>query len=451
MKNRSPHRSRAPSLPRITAGETAWVLAGAGGPLFAKGIIVRRPWVVALLHATGLEGAAVHILQRLRRRYGEGPVLMRLPFREQAILLSPDHVRRVLEATPSPFQSDSSEKHATLAHFQPEGSLISRGEDRAERRAFNEGVLESTCPMHTLAARFGELVEEEIAVLLADAEQSGGLSWGAFKDRWFRIVRRCVFGERAADDKQLIQMLNTLRGDANWAFLRPKRKTLRARFLSRVAAYLHAPEPGTLAALAAGMANGRAAPADQIGQWLFAFDAAGIALFRALAVLATNEALARRARADARPELPYLRACILESVRLWATTPAILRQTDRDTTWGDAVVRTGTGVLIHVPFLHRDDERLPFAHRFAPGTWLNGEAPQWPLIPFSGGPGECPAKNLVLMLAGSTLAALLARHGYTLPPTLRIDPGALPATFDHFSLSLGVEPVHAGAAGPGIG
>ena len=51
--------------------------------------------------------------------------------------------------------------------------------------------------------------------------------------------------------------------------------------------------------------------------------------FRALAVLASLPGHAQAARDEARrhdPELPYLRAAILESVRLWPTTPAILRQ-----------------------------------------------------------------------------------------------------------------------------
>lgn len=425
-----------PSLPHITALETAGVLVGVGGPLLAKGIIVRRPWVVALLQSTGIEGAAVRILQQLRRRYGDGPVLMKLPFRHQAILLCPDHVRRVLDATPEPFQSDSSEKHVTLAHFEPRGSLISRGAERMERRRFNEAVLESACPVHSLGERFGQVVAEEIAALLADADVDRRLGWGAFKDAWFRIVRRCVFGDSARDDAQLSDMLVRLRGDANWAFLRPKRRTLRARFLSRVAAYLHAAEPDTLAALASRLDTGRAAPADQIGQWLFAFDAAGIALFRALVVIAADDHLGQRARADVAPDLAFLRACLLESVRLWPTTPAILRQTDRDTEWGSAIMAAGTGVLIHVPFVHRDDERLPFAHSFAPDIWLAAEAPRWLLIPFSAGPGECPARNLVLMLASRTLAALLKERRYRLPQSVGIDPAALPPTFDQFSIAL---------------
>jgi hypothetical protein len=103
------------ALPRLSLAETAAVLLAGAGPLFAKGIIVRRPWVVGLLQATGMEKGAVRVLQALRRRHGGGPVTMRLAGREEAAVLAPDDVRRVLEQTPEPFQTDSSEKHATLA------------------------------------------------------------------------------------------------------------------------------------------------------------------------------------------------------------------------------------------------------------------------------------------------------------------------------------------------
>jgi cytochrome P450 len=435
-------RSSEAALPRISAAETAALLLAAGGPLFAKGVMVRRPWIVGILQATAAEIGEVKALQALRRRYGAGPLMLRLPFREQAVLVSPEHVRRVLAETPEPFESDSSEKHATLAHFEPAGSLISRGKDRAVRRAFNEQVLETGCPVHGLASRFGRIIAEEAGALIDDAERAGALDWGAFKDAWFRTVRRCTFGDAAAGDTDLIRQMIALRSRGNWAFLLPKRRTLRARTLSRIAAYVHEAAPDTLAALAKAAAAPGSRPEDQIAQWLFAFDAAGIATFRALAVLASSTTLTARARGDSTAELPFLRACVLEAVRLWPTTPAILRQTDRDTQWDGAVMPAGAGVLIHVPFLHRDDERLPFANRFAPDIWLDGEAPRWTLIPFSGGTGECPARNLVLLLASRTLAAMIGRHDVVIPAGRRLDPDAMPATLDQFHLSVAVTTMH---------
>lgn len=117
----------------------------------------------------------------------------------------------------------------------------------------------------------------------------------------------------------------------------------------------------------------------QIPQWLFAFDAAGMASVRALALLATHPEQLAAALEDAQtPNAPllrsYLRACVLESVRLWPTTPAILRDTNYiDTVWreGDEqfTVAAGAGLLIAAPAFHRDEALLPFAHQFVPDIW----------------------------------------------------------------------------------
>lgn len=196
---------------------------------------------------------------------------------------------------------------------------------------------------------------------------------------------------------------------------------------------------GTLGALAKATGDRRRRPEDQVAQWLFAFDAAGIATFRALAVFASDPALVAHARDDASPDLPFLRACLLDTVRLWPTTPAVLRQTDRETRWGEAVMPAATGVLIHLPFLHRDDERLPFAHRFAPDVWLAGEGERWGLIPFSGGPGECPARNFVLLLGSLVLQSLVRERRFEMPAGEALDTSALPPTFDHFGLTIRID------------
>lgn len=430
---------------RLSWRESLAVLLQVAGPLVAKGVIIRRPLVVGALAATGSEQHGVKVLQRLRRRHGAGPLLIRLGGREQLILVSPDHVRDVLSATPAPFQSDSSEKHSALAHFQPRGSLISRGQERALRREVSTTALAAACPVHPLAATFRRVVAEECASLLAQPD----LPWGRYKDAWFRIVRRCLFGDHARDDRAITADLTTLRSHANWAFMAPRRPVLRSRFQSRVAAYLHRPPEKTLAALAKQAARQPgSAPEEQIGQWLFAFDAAAIATFRALAVVSSHDHLIDRARADSAPDQPFLRAAILESVRLWPTTPAILRQTDRETRWGDTVLPAGTGVLIHVPFFHRDDERLPFAHRFSPELWLEGDAAEWPLVPFSAGPAQCPAKNLVLLLGSQVLRALSADDPFRLPSHVRFPIDAAPATFDQFHLTLQRDGARAGRKAP---
>ena len=65
--------------------------------------------------------------------------------------------------------------------------------------------------------------------------------------------------------------------------------------------------------------------------------------------------------------------------------------TTEATEWRGRVLPAGTGILIFAPFFHRDGDRLPFAETFRPAIWLHGEAVDWPLVPFSQGPAECPA------------------------------------------------------------
>ncbi len=420
------------TISRLSWAESMAVLVQAGGPLFAKGIILRRPVIVRWLQATGLERPGVAALQRVRARHGEGPAVLNLGVRDEAVLLAPADVGRLLAESPTPFSPATREKQATLAHFEPAGSLISTGAARAARRALNDAVLESGCPRPTLARRFERIVAEEIVPLAG----GDGLTFAAFRDAWFRMVRRCVFGEEAADDVALTRTLFRLRGDANWAFLKPKRRALRARFLSHVARYLHRPEPGSLAAGLARCATAGSRPEDQVGQWLFAFDAAAIATYRALILLAADGEALSRARADENPERPFLRACVLEAVRLWPTTPVILRQSDAATEWHGTTLAAGTGFVIHVPFLHRDGERLAFADRFVPDIWMNGTAERSTLVPFSAGPAECPAKNLVLLLASAALQVLVRQGAPMVTRGAALDPDRLPATLDPFATGI---------------
>lgn len=422
----------AQKVSRLSWIESVATLLQAGGPLFAKGIILRRPTIVRWLQASGLERLGVAALQRVRARHGSGPAILKLGVRDEAVLVAPDDVRRLLDETPVPFSPDTREKHATLAHFEPAGSLISRGPARQARRSLNDRVLESARPRHSLGARFDGIVAEEIAPLAA----KDAVRFEEFRDTWFRMVRRCLFGDAARDDVALTRSLFQLRADANWAFLKPKRRVLRARFLSHVASYLHRPAADSLAARLAEMGEQGTRPEDQVGQWLFAFDAACIATFRTLMLLAATPEALRRVRADDDPGRPFLRACILESVRLWPTTPVILRESDTVTTWHGATIAAGTGFVVHVPFLHRDAERLTYADRFVPDIWLDGTAQRDTLVPFSGGPGQCPAKHLVLMMASTALYTLVRDRRPTLSPDAALDVDRLPATLDPFMPSV---------------
>lgn len=415
----------------LSLGDTLGVLTAVLAPVLARGAIIRRPKVVALSQRLDVDRRAVRRLQRLRRRYGEGPLLLRIPVRRQAVVLAPDDAIRVLDQTPEPFAAASSEKRAALTHFQPEGVLVSTGVERTVRRRFNEAVLETDRPLHHLADRFTSVVRDEAAPLVARLEGGGELTWDDFAPAWFRVVRRVVLGDAARDDTGLTDALAELRAAANWAFVRPTRRIRRARFLSELDRQLARAEPGSLAAVMAQQpSDDRVEPTQQVPQWLFAFDPAGMATFRALALLAAHPDRAAEARAeigahgsDRSALLPSLRATVLESLRLWPTTPAVLRQATTETTWGGGSLPAGAGLLLFAPFFHRDDERLPFADRFAPEVWRDEQDERrWPLIPFSAGPARCPGRDLVMLLTSTMLAELTGSGSVRLAGGAALDP-----------------------------
>lgn len=442
----------APSPPagaRASARDTARVTAQVLLPLVARGLIVRRPWVVAVAERIDADRRAVRLLQSLRSRYGPGPLLLRLPLRSVAVVLSPEHVHRVLDGSPEPFAVATVEKRAALSRFQPHGLLISPADARPDRRRFNEAVLDSGAPVHGMAGDLVAKVREEAGTVIAPAARAGHLGWDDFARAWWRIVRRVVLGDGARTDDAVTDVLAELRAEANWAYLRPPGERRRAAFDRRLRAHLQRAEPGSLAHLVATTpATAQTVPHDQVPQWLFAFDAAGMATFRALALLATHPEQAARARDElagrdlSQPQdLPHLRACVLESLRLWPTTPGVLRESTVETTWdGGGTLPARTSLLIFAPLFHRDDRRMEHAHRFQPDLWSDpGAAQRWPLIPFSDGPARCAGENLVLLVTSTLLAALLEHHRFRLRSARRLRRRhGLPGTLDPFRLRFDV-------------
>lgn len=434
-------------MPAVAAVDALRVLTSVVLPTVAKGVIIRRRRMVALAERMDLDRRAVRTLQTMRDRHGEGPLLVGpAAGRHWAVVLDPEHVTRVLDGTPEPFATVTFEKRAALAHFEPKNVLLSHGEDRAERRRFNEEVLDYGRPLHHLAQVFAGVVRDEAQRLLASIERDGTLTWNRFAGAWFAMVRRVVFGDAARDDVRLSRLMDQLRRQANWAFLRPQTPERRRRLLAGIRRHLARAEPGSLAAaVAAAHVTRQTAPEHQVPQWLFAFDPAGMATFRALALLATHPAPLTHAREEAAAvhgsgaphELPFLRASVLESLRLWPTAPFVLRETTRPTEWERGVMPAPTTVLIYAPYFHRDDRRVPFADRFAPEVWLQDSHAdaRWGFVPFSLGSGRCPGRDLVLLLASTMLAEILGGHEVRLLQPSRMDPDRpLPGTLNHFSL-----------------
>src|SRR3954466_3962579 len=99
----------------LSARDTAGGVLDVALPLFAQGVIVRRPRVVAVAERLDADRRALRRVDAPRARYGPGPVLLRLPVRDVAVVLSPSDVHRVLVQEAELFVPANREKRAALS------------------------------------------------------------------------------------------------------------------------------------------------------------------------------------------------------------------------------------------------------------------------------------------------------------------------------------------------
>jgi cytochrome P450 len=444
----------ARELPSASLIENARFNALVIVPNAIQGIFRRRRTAVAAATMAGVDRWAVGLVEGMRRSYGPGPVWVRVIKDPALLVLSREDIERVLGGSPDPFAPDPEAKRRGMAHFQPHALTISRGELWAKRRRFAEAVLDTPEPVHRLGDRFVAVAEEEADTLLRQARDEGGeLEWDPFNLALRRITRRVVFGDGAADDEELSELLGKLMDEANGL---PKEQSERFEpFMAKVEAHVGAAEPGSLAGLFAdAQSDGETKVAGQVPHWLFATgDTLAINAFRALALIASHpsqrervEAELERARGNgalsavAVGGMDYLGACLHEAMRLWPTTPMLSRETLADIEWDGAVVPAGTQVLIFNVFHHRDRESHEFADRFAPEAWIEGDAGgDWSFNHFSHGPQGCPGTSLALLIGKATLATLLSRATFRLTAP-KLDPQRpLPHMVDYFGIRFAVE------------
>ncbi|MEI8407898.1 MULTISPECIES: cytochrome P450 [unclassified Kribbella] len=430
-------------LPTATFPDAARAVRDVLLPVVAQGAILRRPAASRAAELFHADDRALQRVRALRRRYGEGPLLLRLPGRTIALVLDPDHVHRILRETPEPFSAASSDKVAALEHFQPHAVLATDPPLRAARRELNEEALDFHHPVHRYA-------DSMVAAVTQELHPSGTLGWTEFRTIWSRIVRRIVLGDKARDDTELTRLLDVLRSNANWAALHPRNRNAQERLDRKLGKYVENAAPGSLVeALMLSTIKrdsrtvepgGGLDPAGQVPHWLFAFDAAGIALWRLLAVLATRPDAAKTIAEEGSALRAYAGAAVQESVRLWPTTLVVLREALVETRWAAGTAPAGTEFAIVSSVFHRDDEALDFANDFVPEIWLDGRSDRsWPLIPFSEGPAVCPGRNVVLLTISAAANHVVSHYDLDLDPhtRTRLTSGPLPTTFNHTAPRMG--------------
>jgi cytochrome P450 len=398
-------------------------------PILLRGIAIPLPFWTEL--ATRFDhGRGVGTVEGLTERYSGRPVMLRSVRGQALLVLAAGDVRRVLESPVSVYGMNAGEKRRLFSPFAPDALNGSPPHLHAERRPFNEAVLDYGHEPHRLAERFLRVVHEEVSAMLAD---DGVLDYERSLAAFRRLARRCALGDAAADDTELSEEHSRLRADADWLGLKFwNRRTdtrLKASMDRRIQRYVTAAEPGTLVSLfASAPKEAETRPNGQVPFWLMALDAVRTAVFNALALLTTDPAAHERALAEVREadaahgpgtvaglaKLAFVRACLLDSVRLYPAAPMLVRVTAAETEWNGETLPIGAKVLIPVAAHHRA-RRLPHANRFAPDLWLDGSADaDWQMNVFSRGGAQCAGRNLALVLGTASLAELLRQREFEL-------------------------------------
>ncbi|KAL4889797.1 benzoate 4-monooxygenase cytochrome P450 [Aspergillus ambiguus] len=138
--------------------------------------------------------------------------------------------------------------------------------------------------------------------------------------------------------------------------------------------------------------------------------------------------------------LPYLRACLDESLRIFPPTPhGLPRETPPE--GADILgqwVPGGTSVSVSAFVAHHDERVFPDSYRFLPERWLGeeGKALQPYFVAFSAGARSCIGRNISYLEQTKILATLVRRYEFALP-----HPGWELKRLETMNLILGEMPV----------
>jgi hypothetical protein len=435
-------------FPRASLAEGLRFTAQVAVPNVVQGLFRRRRKAVAVATKANADGLAAGFMAGLKRRYGSGPLWIRVAKNDALLLLGETEIRGSLEGSPDPFAADPEPKRTGMSHFQPDALTISRGEVWKDRRRFTEAVLDTAEPVHRLADRFAVVCVEEATRLVPSAE----LDWDTWNRAVRRATRRIILGDSAAEDEDLSELLGELMDEANGL---PKERSSDRydRFANKIAGYVADGEAGSLVGLfGEAPVTAQTKPAGQVTHWLFALgDTLAVNAFRCLALLSSHDE--HRARVmdelaaapdalstgDGIAELRYLDACLEEALRLWPTTAMLSRETLPGASLDGVEVPEGTQILIVNTFNHRDKEAHEFADRFAPEAWLDGGAGgDWLFNHFSHGPQGCPGAGLAKFV-GKAMIGTMLRSADVRWISGELDPGKpLPHMLDFFGLKFQV-------------
>jgi cytochrome P450 len=419
-------------------------------PLGLQGTFLKRPFWVRVVGRLHPDPLGLRFVARLKAKYSSAYVDLRMLTRRTRLVLDPTGIGYVLARSPDAY-ADPPAKHSGMSVFQPDAVTISRQPEWEVRRHFNDLVL-SAAVSAPLDEHVLSVVRDEVGRW--QARGTGQLVWADLQEIFDRVTLRVIFGDAARDDRPVLEALDSLMRRANRILFRGRdRRTFDALYTG-IRRYQELSDPHSLVGV------GQRALCDpllwpdgklpapevvraegQVPHWMFAMkDTLTANTASTLALLAVHPEVEHAIRATlvagpvtaaALHAAALLEGCVQEAMRLWPTTPMLLREAVGGGVLGE-YHGPGLQVLIWNAANHRDRDMAPDADRFVPERWT-GPGPRVQFNHLSGGRQVCAGKRLALFLAKAVIAELSTRARFSVDHP-RLVPGApLPETFDWFS------------------
>ncbi|MET0790498.1 MAG: cytochrome P450, partial [Polyangiaceae bacterium] len=373
------------------------------------------------------------------------------------VIFDPELIETVLIGNHAAFSKDAFVRD--LGQVLGEGLLNSEGEAWRRQRK-----LAAPSFQRTEIANYAEQMVECTERFLRDLKEDEPFDVHAgFMHLTLDILVRTLFGTQISRVREVEAALDSVMAEYSplrmalrvalppWVSSRSRRRIARLRSaLDSVLLELIAERKADQRAgsdllsrlLAAGDAQGGLSDAqlrdETMTLFLAGHETTALTLTYTLRLLALHPAIAERTQREVRqvldgrtatlsdlPALPFTRAVLNESLRLFPPAWGMTREAIGDCELGEFACPAGTQVIVVPWVMHRDQRFFERPELFHPERWLTPpELPRCVYMPFGAGPRVCIGNHFALTEALLVLASCLAHGEFRLcqGPLLKLSP-----------------------------
>src|SRR3954470_24912116 len=130
-------------------------------PYYLRGIFTRNHYWYKRWSQSNGDPLGLRFITAMRQKYQSDYLYLHLLTTKSLLVLDRTGIQHILDNSPYIY-ADAKLKREGMSHFQPNAVTISRGEGWADRRRFNEAVLNSGHHLHAYAGSFLEIIRQEM-------------------------------------------------------------------------------------------------------------------------------------------------------------------------------------------------------------------------------------------------------------------------------------------------